>query len=118
VGYYMLTGNFSQPLTVNPGPVVGPASKVAASLAPPFTPATPTAIPQATEVSSSSMTSNTQLLAATTLTRNTSSVRQSTSNLATMTASLRAAFDEALATGVRVKTHKLPDELFDLLAAS
>jgi hypothetical protein len=115
VGYYMLTGNFSQPLVVDPGLVVGPPSK----LAPSFAPTTPTAIPQTTLVSSSSITSNAQLLAATTLSRNTSSVRQSTSNLATTSASLRAAaVDEALATRVRVKTHKLPDELFDLLAAS
>ena len=114
VGYYMLTGSFSQPLTVNPGLVVGPPSKLAQS----FAPTTPTAIPQATLVSSSSMTSNAQLLAATTLSRNTSTVRQSTSNLATTSASLRAAaVDEALATRVRVKTHKLPDELFNLLAA-
>lgn len=115
VGYYMLTGSFSKPLTVDPGLVVGPPVKLAPSIAP----TTPTAVPQTTLVSSSSMTSNAQLLAATTPGRNTSPVLQSTSKLTTTSASLRAAaVDEALATRVRVKTHKLTDELFNLLAAS
>jgi hypothetical protein len=75
-------------------------------------------VTQPTLVSSTSITSNAQLLAAPTAVRNTSPVLQSTSNLTTTSASLRAAaVDEAIATRVRMKSHKLTDELFALLAA-
>ena len=113
VGHYMLTGSFSQPLTYDPGVVNGlPLAK-----SPTIALAKSTVV-QPTFVSSGSALSSAQLLAAPAASRNTSAVLPSTLNLATTSASLRAvAVDEALATRVRVKTHKLPDSLFDLLAA-
>jgi hypothetical protein len=113
IGQYTLKGSFSKPLTVDGGLVVGPSLTATSVVAP-----TNTTVIQPTLVSSSSVTSSTQLLTATASSRNTSAVLQSTSSLATTSASLRAAaVDEALATRVSVKTYKLPNELFDLLAS-
>jgi hypothetical protein len=115
VGQFTLTGNFSAPLTVNPGIIVNGTLKATAS----FAPTTPTTIPQTTLVSSSNVGISSQLLAAPTPSRDTSPMYQSTSNLATTSISQRAAaIDEALTTRVRMKTHMLPEALFDLLAAA
>lgn len=113
VGQYTLKGSFSQPLTVDPSVVVGPSLAVMRLVAP----TTPT-VAQPTLMASSSVKSSASLLAAPVSNRNTSPVLQSTSNLATTSASLRAiAVDEALASDVRVKLHKLSTELLELLAA-
>jgi hypothetical protein len=113
VGQYTLQGNFSQPLVVDPKIVINKSVTLAPSIAP-----TNSIVAQPTLVTSSSVNSSAQLLAAPTPIRSMSPALQSASNLAPTSVSRRAvAVDEALATGVRVKTHKLPDELFDLLAA-
>ena len=113
VGQYTLKGSFSQPLVIDPNLVVNATLTTISSLAP-----TNSIVVQPTLVARSSVTGSAQLLAATTPSRSTSPVLQSTSNLAPTPASLRAAaVDEALATHVRVKSRKLSAELLDLLAA-
>ena len=78
---------------------------------------TPTPV-QTTPVVTSSVIGSAQLLAATTPRRKMSPGLQSASNLATTSVSPRAAaVDDALATRIYVKSHVLPDELFNLLAA-
>jgi hypothetical protein len=113
VGYYMLKGSFSQPLTFDPGLVNGSNLTVKTTIAPKRG-----TVIQPALVATIGLNSSPQLLAATTPSRDTSPMVQSTSNLATTSVSLRAAaVDEAFASRVRVKSHKLPAELLDVLAA-
>ena len=114
VGQYTLQGSFSQPLVVNRGLIAGQLLTAMPSIAP-----TTSTVVQPTLMASSSVNSSAQLLAAPAPNRITSPVLQSTTNLATTSVSMRAAaVDEAFTSGVRVKSHKLPAELLDLLAAA
>jgi hypothetical protein len=113
VGQYTLTGSFSQPLVINPKYVANPLLTVTLTV----TPMTPTVIPPAT-ISTYSLASSPQLLAARLPSDHSTTAVKTASNGPATSASLRAAaVDEALATRVRVKTPKLSDELFELLAA-
>ena len=112
VGQYTLKGSFSKPLTVDPNVVAGPLLSAMA-----FNATAPPAIVQPAPVSSSVKNSNQLLAMAATIPS--TPVFQSTSNQAATSKSLHAAaVDEAMATGVTGKKHKLPDDLFDLLAAA
>jgi hypothetical protein len=86
VGFYMLKGSFSQPLIIDSKTVVNTSLTLTTAVAP-----TNSIVVQPTLVTSRSITSNAQLLAATTPTRNSSPVLQSASNLATTSVSQRAA---------------------------
>jgi hypothetical protein len=112
VGQYTLKGSLSPPISRNYLDAVVTSSLTTTAAAP----TTPTTVGPSVE-SRSGLASGQQLLVTAMRVGATAPTLQPTPSLP-MTSSLReAAVDEAFATRPRVKSHKLPYELFDLLAA-
>jgi hypothetical protein len=114
VGQYTLQGSFSQPLQVPDTKILDSRVLTAAARTTPTT----TTVVGSSVVTSGTLSSEAQLLAAPVPSSSkSSSVLPATNLVATPTSLRTAAIDEALATSVRVRSHKLPAEVFDLLAA-